>query len=189
MASRFNDVWRIANLVIRDMEEWIKINDKKSVRLRYFQVDQVKLLKLRVWAYRHYIDIQEVLDLIVPPLRTLIREHKKSYGLGVSIRSLTSRRAYLILLSRLKERYPDDEHISIWRENERERQLQVEKELDTDGLVTRSPRVFASVLESPSAEAFIARYKKCVVTARLEQQRLYDQGWRKRRQYRGSPWI
>ena len=189
MPSKFSDLWRYTNLIIAEIEKWIAHNDDKHVRLRFNQLDQARLLKLRVWSYRHKIDICEVLDMIIPPLRTVISKMKNSYGLGITIRAMTSQRAYKILVSRLKEAYPQDEHIDVWRENERDRQLQIEANYKNGGLISRSPQMSNSVLDSPNAKEFARRYTKIAIMKRERHQTLCGQSWRKRRRYRYSPWI
>src|SRR5678809_225253 len=111
--NQLAQLWVSTNQIIGELDEWVLRTDGKEVRLRFKKIDQVRLLKLRVWSFRYQMEISDILDLIMPILRAQMHYKKKRYGLGVSIRSLTGKGAERILTQELKRHDPEGDHIQV----------------------------------------------------------------------------
>jgi hypothetical protein len=168
------------------IELWIERVDGHSVELRYKPDDIARLFKLRVWSVKYSVSIQECLDLIVPVFRAMIKSRHKSTGLGVAIKTLTSRGAERLLGEKLLERYPGNENVRVARELERDHQLGVEALEETEGLTAREPEV-KSRLEMSAGE-YVKLYEKRILRYRGQVETAASEAWRRRKTYRGNPW-
>lgn len=183
-------VWRRANEVAAIIEQWVRVRDKKSIRLSFKKEDQVRLLRLCTWEFRYKLPIGDILDFVMPVLRSRVRRvravKKASWGLGVSVRSLVGPGAKRILEEQIEQLFPGGEHIRIWRDQERSRQLAVEQAEETDGVAVRQAPMPFTVLDSPTVEEFIAGYRARIARARGSM--LSYSKTRARKPYRGNPW-
>ena len=186
--NRMAELLRACGWMTRELEVWLEARENKSVRLRYKPVEQARLLRLSCWCQRLHISVMEALDLLLPILRRKIRRKKKSWALGVSLRALCGDAAREILEDRIAYHYPNGEHKTIWREREREKQLRLEKEEELEGFKAKEPQPI-SLLSCETAEDFITQYSKRVLAKRHENQKAVLEAWRKRKAYRGNPWI
>ena len=175
---------QIANVI----ERWISTRDKKQVRLNFKPIDQARLLKLELWSRRYSVDIEEILDLIMPILRAQVkRKPRRQGGLGVTPATLTGDAAERILSQELHKKYPDGEHRAVYRERQREQQLANEKNDDLEGLPAREPKL-KGPLESSSVDEYVARYTDKVMEKRKQMQVEMGNPKRTCKRYRGNPW-
>jgi hypothetical protein len=174
----------------QEIEEWCRTRDKKErVFIQYKTMDKVRLLKLQTWAMVNKITVLEVLDVLIPIFRAVIKTKRESSGLGVGIRTLTSQRAREILEDALKKRYPEREHIAVWKEKERELQIQREKMEETEGVEIRQREMFLSPLEAPTLDVFVRAYRERIGKKRAQNESELRSKFRKRKRYRGNPWL
>jgi hypothetical protein len=144
---------------------------------------------LKVWSYRYHVSVPEILSLVLPYLRKTINTNKKRYGLGVTIAALTGAGAEKILCEALFQKYPTDEHVSVWREAERMRQLEAEAREERGGLEQKHISGPVSLLEADSAEKFLESYSKRIITRRDRLRAAYSDPERKKLHYRSNPWL
>lgn len=188
MKNRLSELWSVTLQMVGELETYLQRQTGKRARLQYKSDKQVRLLRLKLWSVRYKISVQEVLDLIVPGLRSQMQGIKfKKYGIGVGVNALTGKKAEEILRDNLRDRYPDNEHLTLWREQEKERQLERERTEDLEGLKPHEKPV-VSLLESDSMEEFLTGYRDSIQKEKSQQDRVQTETWRKRKAYRGSPW-
>lgn len=186
MNSEITELWRRANEIVAMLELWILEHDEKSIHLTISRENQVRLLKLRTWQFRYYLPIRELLDILVPLLRDRVKRTKSSYGLGIGIRSLTGKGAEDMLKVEIARRYPGNEHIQVWKEMQRDQQLELELLEETDGMAVR-PEKLITIQNAESAEQFLASYTKQIEARRKTVQS--DNSQRQKKKYRGNPWL
>jgi hypothetical protein len=191
MNKHVSRVFGYANEVLAAVESWCRVHDKKTnATIQLSDINQLKLLRLRTWSLRYHLSISDILDMVLPVVRWKAGTNKKTkhYGLGVTMGTLTGPGAERILKEEIVKRYPNGEHIKIWKAKEQEHQLQVEHQDEMDGMPVRHAAVFSIINEGASVENFIGAYKRRAQTARADFERnLHSKG--RRRPYRGNPWI
>ena len=165
------------NRVAGELHRWLQHNgNKRNARLSLSIEDTIRLHTIRIWAQRHYIDTKEVLELILPIILSRSHRHGAS-GIGVSVRALTGEAASRILTEELAKRYPNDEHIGMWREAQRRRILNREQE---HHLAART------VSEMATLEDFLDRYRERM---HKTQQQATKNTTTPQRNYRWNPWA
>lgn len=182
-----SDLWKAANEITAELDRWIQRKDGRGVRLRFKAIDQARLLRLRVWAWRYKVELQELLDLIMPILRAQVKGKKSGFGLGLRVTTLTGDAAERILAAEVHKRYPDRENVVIWRDKVRQEQLEAERMEELDGLKPREEKI-SRLLETDSVREFIASYYDRIEQARKRDRIAREQSWRKVKAYRGNPW-
>lgn len=182
------ELWRITGEIMGELELYLQQKTGEKIKLRYRPEKQARLLKLRVWSTRYRVPVGEVLEIILPVLRGRVPQNKlRRHGIGVGVYTFVGRKAEEILKDELRRKYPDSEHLTLWREQERERQLERERTEDLEGLKPhRKPVV--SLLESESMEDFLTGYRDSIQQEKSQQDRVQTETWRKRKAYRGNPW-
>ena len=181
-------VWGYASQLVVELEHWLEHNDGRTGPLHLKRIDQLKLMRLRTWALRYKLPVQEILTLVMPVLRGQVKSKKKPFGLGFRVGVLVGNGAQRILLQEITKIYPCNEHIFAWRSQERERQLRIEQEIETDGLPVRVPKAL-TVLSCTTVESFISQYKNRITALRETTAKEETSRWRKKRHYRGNPWV
>ena len=190
MRSDTTAVWRYAADIQEIIRQWLQLRDgRKDPVLRYKPADLVRLVRLRTWMMRHRLTIFEILDLLVLELRArfsrINRKTKMTGGLRISINTLTSHGAERVLKEMIAKTYPDNEHINIWRERERDRQMAAEMAEEMGNMV-EAPEKKLKLVDFDSPVDFVKRYEK-----RLERQRRVEMAAsdpsRKKRAYRWNP--
>jgi len=184
--DKLGEVFFIAGEIIILMEDWMKRRDKKRTVLRFKKDDKVRLLKLRTWSLRYHVSITEILDMIVPPLLEQVRY--KSYGFGMPIRVLTGKSARRILSYQIDKRYPGQENLLVWKEAEREKQLRDEKLEELEGIPLKA-KVHAALVDADSVEDYMDKYTDQIMQKREMERKAVSQKWRRRKRYRGNPWL
>ena len=184
MSQHQRTLTRLTARVQSEIADWIERRDGVRARLHLKKADVLRLLRLRVWGMRYYTGIGEILDFVLPVLRKKVRGRTHG-GLGVSVSTLTGVVAEQILKDRLSERYPDNAHIMAWREAERLRQLRAERDEETGGVTVRVKEM-PTMLEVGDVAAYSRKYADMVQAARKGNM---VPSWRKKRNYRGNPWI
>lgn len=187
MDKRLAEVYFIAGEIAIQMEDWMRKRDGYRTKLRFTKEDKVRLLRLRTWAMRHKIPIAEILDLVMPVL-TERSKWKKKYGFDITIRVLTGQASKKVLNFQLNKRYPGGENLAIWNEQEREIQLFAEKAEVLEGIPVK-PKLTPVIREDEDMEEYMVRYTKSVEAARESERRATSQKWRRRKNYRGNPWM
>jgi hypothetical protein len=190
MPNQVSFVWSTAQGVVAEIERWLKDKEGKTLFIRFKPADLLRLTRLQVWSYRHRVSVYDILSLVLPYLRKTIASHNtKRYGLGVSIAALTGAGAEKILIEAINQTYPEREHIAEWRENERQRQLDVEASEERGGLGTTRVSGPLCVLDADSPKEFIKSYSKRVIANRQRSRVAYGDPKRRELRHRGNPWL
>ena len=174
-------LWREANEVVYELERVV------GKHLALGPPDQVRLIKLRVWERRYRILIAEILNVLLPILRSQVRRPKRRAVIGIAVATLTSQAAEKILSEELRKQYPEGENLILWRDRERERQLEAEARDQCDGLMPRKRDL--RMLDSDGAADFLKQYEADVLATRERSRKELMQEWRRRKLYRGNPWL
>lgn len=190
--SSLSQLYAEINRVTFEVEQWLKLHDGEQARLLLKPIEKAQLLKLSVWAKRNRIDLQDVLNILVPILRKMVtptngKPRKVRSGLGVGIKFLTGPLASRMLSNQIAKQYPSGEQKNAWREREREAQLFAEAEEALEGLHVREVKPL-SMLEASSVEDYVERYRTAVFKKRTAMQRAMNQRWRRRKNYVNNPW-
>lgn len=186
--SRISALWCVSQEVLMCIERWINRTDRKFPRLRYKPQDMARLTVLKVWSLRHRLTIDEILTILVPILRGWTKGQGQRYGLGVSIRTLTSKKVEAILKEKIGRLYPQGEHIARWRSLERDRQLRAEVQLELDGLQPRD-HTRLEIQDVESIGPAVQRYIRAVMKKREQNAREEARAWRRLKPYRQNPWL
>lgn len=184
-------LWAYSLQITSTITRWVEVHDKKHTILTYSKIDQLKLMTLRTWELRYRLPVYEILDLVVPVLRVVVKGHlrrkKPLAGLRVPVSTLTGVAAERILLDQIAKKFPDAQHIGIWRAEERERQLRRERLVESEGITIRQLGT-VTLLSSQSVGGYIDAYKKQVHAKRVEEATELANKDRKRKSYRFNPW-
>lgn len=185
---QFEALAKAINGVRQDINEWLDEQGRTGYRPDYSLNDCLRLYRLYVWGSRYKLAVAEILDVLVPALKSVVKRKAKAHGgLEIPAAVLTGRAARGILLDTLLKRYPNRENITAFKERERERQLLVEKQ-DELGGITVHVKPVVSFLEAESVEDFLQKYRERIEKKREENVRAALQSWRRRKNYRGNPW-
>lgn len=184
-----HDLRKAVQYCVSAVEQWIKTRDEKStVQLYFSQENKYRLLILRSWSLQYKLTITEILDMVMKPLRRHIAKNpyfkNKKMLLGVSVKTLTSAAAERIIREKIERRYPGNEHIAIWRRQERKVQLEREEREENDGELERRGLPKAGDLSE-----YAQLYRRSIRRQRLQLQKEEDADWRRRKAYRDNPWL
>lgn len=186
MASPVARAYGLANQVAGILQDWLQADKQKAIHVSFTKDQQLRLLKLRLLSQRYKLDIPEILDILVPVLRSRFMHNKRTFGLGININVLCGQAAERWLFEELKKHDPDDDHVVEYKARARDRQIDVELTLDSDGV---NDRVQYSALDAPDIPSFIEAYRKRVLSKRTEDEKMRNDPSRRRKPYRGNPWL
>jgi hypothetical protein len=173
--------------VLSAIEHWLETRDGKSFPLRYKRSDQIRLLRLYGWELKYMISIEDILDIIVPALRAHIHSRKKARGIGIMVRSLVGDASERVLKYAIAKRYPQNEHIQVWKSRERELQLYRERREELDGMEPKQ-EIVKGLLDYASLDIYISRYKDKIAIIR-KREVLDSIRKRRKKPYRWNPWL
>jgi hypothetical protein len=184
-----SELWATTNAITAILKEWLIANGRSTKFLKFKPEDQIRLLKLKVWSTRYQVSIPDILKMIVPILRAQIhRKLRNPNGLGMKVSLLTGSAAKRILEEEIRKYYPLRENEMAWKEREQTHQLEAEQKDELDGLEPRDKTV-RYILEATSVSHYVHEYQDAMIKKRDSYRYLCSQKWRRRRAYRGSPWI
>lgn len=184
--SADRQLWRLSQRISTLIGLWLKEHEGKTLYVQFKPADMLRLTRLQVWSWRHKVSVDEILTLTLPYLRKSLRnEQKKRYGLGCSIAALTGAGNEKILIEAIRQKYPGGEHRDIWRQSERQRQLDAEAGEESDGTAVRA-RPASSLFDADSIAAYIKSYRARIAVKRRQAE---VQPWRRRKRYAGNPWL
>jgi hypothetical protein len=182
-------LWTLSAAISATIERWLQEHEHKRIYVRFKKIDLLRLTRLQVWSWRHKVSIEEILSLTLPYLRKSLSTNQKArYGLGCSIASLTGIGNEKILIEAIHQKYPGGEHRDVWRDQERRRQLEVERQEEMDGLPVRE-KVVKGMFDCDSIPVFLQSYRARVVGTRRKLAAEASDSKRKRKHYRGNPWT
>lgn len=182
-------LWALAGEISALIEAWLQEHEGKTLYARFKKTDLLRLTRLRVWSWRHKVSIDEILSLTLPYLRKSLSSTQKSrYGLGCSIASLTGIGNEKILIEAIRQKYPGGEERDIWRQTERQKQLDAEAVEDSDGLPVRH-RAMKSLFDCDSVPVYLKSYRERVLGTRQKMAAESSRASRKRKLYRGNAWL
>ena len=171
------------------LDVWLFEHKKRGAYRKASTINALRLLKLKVWSIRHEISVEECVDILIPAFNKFQWGGRtpSRFGTGISIQTLTSANAERILEREIVLRYPEGEHRTIYRQELCRKQLELERLDEMDGLTEREPGP-KTLLEAESPEEYVSSYRSRVTKQREENDRLYNQSWRRRKPYRENPW-
>lgn len=156
----------------------VEKNGKQTVNL-----DLIRLFKLKVWSEKYRLSLTELFSILVPVcMRLKVMRHRQRLPVVL----LTGSLAKKLLAKAIKSRYPHGENLLLWQEQERERQLLVERERDFEGVQLRDDT--PKLLECESVEEFLTKYDRSIKKEKSALDKALTQTWRLKR-YRNNPWI
>lgn len=160
----------------------------KRVYLQLKEQDQIRLLKLRVWAERYYVDVRYILTRLIPFWEHfIVRRSKtlKSEGLGVRVATLVGKKSQELLESFIQEDFPYGSAKLLRRHSEQDRMLR-NLELNPDGIKTAcdSPR---SIFDFYTPRVYVEYYRRRIRKQQKARERFVQQMQEK--PYRGNPWL
>lgn len=188
MHKGVHEVWRKAIELTALLLRWVETRDGETRFILLSKPDQLRLLVLETWSIRYRLPVLEILDIVVP----FVRLRWKSRGRVVSllrfrIAALAGNSAEVYLREQLAKRYPNGENYAAWRQREIEHQLLVEEAEELGDLHTRSSPI--GLLGFDTGEAYVAAYRERVLKARAAYNKEASARWRKRKRYRGNPFL
>lgn len=122
--KRFLKIERIAEKWFARVVEALAQYRNLPPAQQYFEIKprhKVLLLRLKSWHWRYKLSLAEIMEMILSHFdaskrgRAIAKRPHTSAWWGVSVYQLTGNRAHEILLDTLRQRYPNNEHISMWR--------------------------------------------------------------------------
>lgn len=145
--------------------------------------DQMRLLSLRTWCFKYKLDLEQILNILIPIWTKRFERFKKHSNdgiksLGCKIATLCGDKSEQILISELKKLYPNDEYIQVWKSREQEKQLRRNEDLG-DRLIIKSQTI----------EGFVDKYKRTILRERKDYLKKINSGKFTKRKYPGSPWA
>jgi hypothetical protein len=154
----------------------------KSIGRKYYQlrpVDELRLLTLAVWAERYKVSLEFVVTTLVTFWSKVVRAKARG-GIGVKIWTLVGKKSHEVLLEEIARQYPNKENEDEWRWKKRLQQV----EANPRGLV----RV-ATVLDTDNVADFCKIYSKRMTRRGRLIDRATSSVLKRRRAYRGNPWL
>ena len=188
MRSAVAELWREANAIGRQIDRWIERHDSQRSYTVAAGLDQARLLRLRTWELRYHVRIPEILDLIVPSLRHQMSRPPRPGSLGVSVRALVGHAAEDMLKDAILRRYPAGEQQGIWRTREQDKQVALEYKEECDGLGQQRKPV-AGPMAFETVAQFAQQYQVQLGRRLADHRKAASEVWRKRKHYRGNPWL
>jgi uncharacterized SAM-dependent methyltransferase len=179
----------ISTEVVRIVDEVDSILRRDFSKQLFYpkEVDQIRLLKLKMWSERYSVSIAYILSKLIPYFAKLSAKHSRrpqervSKGIGTTISVLTGQAAEAFLQQAIEKEFPDGEHIIAWKETKRaECLLLIEK--DEGDITSRKPK---SILQYPTLASFRRAYEKRITNNRRVADKLVRQ--LSRQPWRGNP--
>lgn len=183
MASPQTRLLRQVGLVVSVVEGWLLTRDGNGRGLTLSSIDRVRLLRLKLWSLRYHLPVEEILDILLPILRAQVAKPKKRIMLGIRVPALVGDGALEILKREIDKRYPGHEHLALWRDAERQKQLR--RECREEGVPTVEKALLME--EYPTLRAYCDAYRAKIGRVRREEE--VNQSRRSRRNYRWNPWL
>lgn len=146
------------------------------------ETNRFKLYRLWIWKQRYKVTLEYILGVLVPYFTKGVekRTGKKSKGLGISIPVLCGDVAEEILQERIARDFPDGEHLSHYREEEKERISAIITPPSDFPTRVRKSLQFASLDDEASA------YKKSINRSVRKSSNIDRK--MKKIPFRGNPW-
>jgi len=142
--------------------------------------DEPRLLILQCWAERHRVPVRYVMSRMISFWREKTKRPGKKSVLGVSLAALTSFKSEEILKSIIEREFPAGENIAAWREGEKRRLL---------GLDAQRGKVRPLINLKLSDSRILYHYSKQVKRKQDRLDKANASAWRRRRRWRGNPWL
>ena len=155
---------------------------KTDFVLRLKPTDKIRLGILQVWAERHKVTLRYVVRTLLTYWRSrpfMLRKKKKKGLLGVTVASLTSPKTEVIIEQAMLRDFPDGQN--VFESQQRER-LHL---LGLDGLRGRAKNL---INESAPDESCIM-FSRRVEHRRTKLDNAAASESRRRRKWRGNPWL
>lgn len=146
--------------------------------LRFMSRNTVyRMLKLETWSRKYKVSIAYILRVLIPVWKAVAERKQRKFKLIPA--QLTGHKSEEILKQRIEEDYPDRQNVRDWKWSERERALVLERD-------------FAEVEERTVpllSLDHVKRYQKRILRKRRALDEAVSAKGRKRRTYRGNPWL
>jgi len=157
---------------------WTEIKNDFTLYMK--PSDRIRLNIFLVWSDRHKVPLSYVIQTLMRFWRSRPFMRRKRKGLlGVTVASLTSQKTEIILAQQIEKDFPGQEHIAQWRQRERLRLLGLD-----------APRGRAkSLIDVNAPDESCIMFSNRVERRRTKLDNAAGSESRKRRRWRGNPWM
>jgi hypothetical protein len=168
---------QVYKVVVRVLREEIKTD----FVLRLKPTDRIRLDILQVWAERHHVTLDYTIRTVLAFWRSrpFMRKKKKKGLLGVTVASLTSPKSEVILEQAILRDFPDGQNVSEFRQRAR---LHL---LGLDGLRGRA----RSLINEKTPDESCIMYASRIERRQTKLSNAEASESRRRRKWRGNPWL
>lgn len=182
---------RLNSLVAQNRSEIEGQLQEMGRRLFYLgQEDALRLLNLKWWAEKYAVDTGTILQILIGHYAGRFRSKRlqnKRVGFGVRVATLTGKSAELVLKSKLKEMFLDDEQFELRAQHRRWEIL--DQRLnglgEEDGIQTRNK----TILDFERPQQYVQYYRKKMTSQRKMMDREMAKKSNRQFAYRGNPWL
>lgn len=185
LSMQTRTVWQIVQDALQEEMGPKKDLQHMSVHLRR------KLLIFSVWSERYTLPIEWIAKTLIGHFKDARNRKSKSSGkfnrkgLPVTVNTLVSPTTELLLQRLIEEEFPEDVHISLYRQWKQDDGVRVHREGDhslNQSLGTKN------MVSFPTLGAWKRDYSKKMEKRLSEDARIRDLLKRSTRPYRGNPW-
>lgn len=152
--------------------QWMSITDRK------------RLTVLLVWEQRYKVSLEWIVETLLTHYqgkrkRIITGRRYRNPALPVRTVTLVSPTSREIIEKELAQAYPNDEHLTIWRER---------KQYEFTAKNLEAPVISKSFVEYPDSKSYVEQYAATMTRHRADESKMADQKRRKGKPYRNSPW-
>lgn len=151
---------------------------KRKFGIKWFrpsEEDELRLLRLDQWREKYHVTLTWMLMELIPYWRKKYSQYGNGSGMGVTVATLTGEISERIIVSRIKEVFPDNQLERAWRAKEQDSQWE---EIFDRGRCRE---------DWDNPQIALRQYRNRILEERGERQK-----WQKKlsqRRYRGNPWL
>ena len=145
-------------------------------------LDCYRLLTLCVWEDRYKVDLDFILDLLLPIYQKKFKQQNKAYGLGTRVATLVGRKSEQILQEAIAEQYSEYENIRVWKHK---RQRELRNTRNGDDMLFKAK----TLLDFDDPTKYYQYYRRKIERHRDEIDSVLDAKENRIHIYRNSPWV
>lgn len=145
------------------------------------KLDGYRLLILATWAEKYKVSIDYILRLLVPIWAKKFQRHKNSSrGLGARVATVVGQKSEQILIAQTAKDFPAGENVDDWRWQRRKELL---------GLDQRGFSRPITIISSEHLRDSVLSYRQRIERRSTMLDKAVSNSKRRRRVYRGNPWL
>ena len=169
------------NFVLRHIAKWLHEDFDRQFNMKLREIDFYRLYNVWIWSERYKLSIRQILQVLVPYWSKRFKRRKgKAWGLGVKLHTFAGKHSQRKLEEYVAEAFPTGENFALAKQKRKFKLL---------GLAQRELVKSRSIVECKTIEEFVRKYGRRVGARRKELDKAEQQQSRKRRPYRGNPWL